>query len=201
MPTQSSLSWVLCVLFIALAALTAGAVLNMVPLAVAGALLFCVTIVASAVSAGRTSRYVDASHSAHLKANAALDVARHHTLLAALSYAWAACGFAAVYTLSDLVWYHAYQYGIGAFVGACGLYYMYLQMGARETATPPPLSLTALHAAAATGGMSYLISSGKLLTLRSDWPGNVIFASGGVAIIVLCMSAMLAQVRLGKTST
>jgi hypothetical protein len=199
MPVANSLTWVLAALAVALAALAAGAIMHQIPLSVAGAALFAATIIASGASAGRTARYVDDSSGSHLTTNAALGVARHHTLLAALAYGWAAAGFAAVYSLSDLVWYHAYQYGIGAFLGACGLYYFYRRMGASNGAAPPAIGLTALHAAVAAGGLAYLAASGKLMSQRTDWPGNVIFTAGGIAIVALCIIAINAQIKLGKS--
>lgn len=187
MPALPFSSRVLVALLISLGALTAGAVLHAVPLSIAGAALFAAAIIASAVSSETPP-----------KPGAALDLARHHTLLAALSYAWAAAGFAAVYSLSDLVWYHAYQYGIGAFLFAFGLFLLYRRMGATDNATPPSIVLTALHAAAAAGGLAYLFGTGKLMSQRTDWPGNIIFAAGGITIVALCIIAIRAQTKLGK---
>ncbi len=191
-----SLTWLYLALIAGSIALTAGAILTSVPLAIAGAGIFAIAILTSAISASKTLRYAGTTISTRIKHTAALDIARHHTLLAALSYAWAACGFAAVYLLSDLVWYHAYQYGSGAFLGACGLYFLYRRMSWAETATPPPIALTALHALAAGGGLAYLIGTGKIVSLRTDWPGNVIFVSGGITIVLLCLIAIQAQLTL-----
>jgi hypothetical protein len=191
-----SLNWVYVSLLAGLVLLTAGAIFHSMPVSLSGAAIFATGILASALSASTTLRYADASSATYLKHNAALDVARHHTLLAALAYAWAACGFASVYLLSDFVWYHAYQYGFGAFVGSCSLYGLYRRMGAAETAAPPPVAATALHMLAAGGGLGYLAGTGKIMSLRSDWPGNVIFVSGGITIVLLCAIAIRAQLEL-----
>ena len=98
--------------------------------------------------------------------------------------------------MSDLVWYHAYQYGIGAALGACGLYALYHRLGS-STEGPGP-GMTVLHAVAAGGGLAYLASTGKLLSVRSDWPGNVIFTAGGITIVALCVIALRSQSALRK---
>ncbi len=45
-----------------------------------------------------------------------------------------------------------------------------------------------LQGFAAGTGISWLIGSGKLATVKGDWAANDVFLAGGVAI--LCLSAM-----------
>jgi hypothetical protein len=113
--------------------------------------------------------------------------------LAALVYAWGACALFAVYTLSNLEWRHAWQYGLGAalIAGGLALYGLRLERGAGL----PPLYLTLLHGAAAGAGLLYLVGTGKLATLRSDWVANDVFLAGGLAVVALCVIAAITQTR------
>jgi len=186
MPPEPFVKSVALALVLSVALLTVGAASGLVPLALVAAALFAAAIIASAVSTRPIVRQ---------SANIARDLGRHHTLLAAMSYAWAAASFAAVYSFSDLVWYHAYQYGIGAALGAFGLFALYRRM----TMAPPPITLTALHGLAALGGLFFLAASGKLMSLRSDWPGNIIFVAGGLTLAALCFIAVRSQQALRKS--
>jgi hypothetical protein len=60
--------------------------------------------------------------------------------------------------------------------------------------------MTLLHAAAAAGGLVYLIGTGKLETLKGDWAANNVFLMGGLAILTISLIAALAQWRLTKNS-
>ena len=119
--------------------------------------------------------------------------------IAAFAYAWGAIALFAVYSLSDLVWRHSWQYGLGAALFAVGVS-LYAYRLDRETSTVlPPLHLTALHGAAAAGGLIYLVGTGKLETQRGDWAANHVFLAGGIAIVALCLIAAITQTRGAKT--
>lgn len=120
---------------------------------------------------------------------------RCNVWLAALVYAWGASALFAIYSLSDLVWRHGYQYGLGAsiFASCLGLYGM--RLGRTGTGVPP-LVLTLVHGAAAAGGLIYLIGSGKLATPKGDWAANEIFLWGGLAIVTLCIFSAVTQTRV-----
>jgi hypothetical protein len=117
--------------------------------------------------------------------------------LAALVYTWGATALLAVYSLSGLTWRHGWQYGLGAAIIAAGLA-IYAMRSQQDGQTPPPLYLTALHAAAAGGGLFYLIQSGKLATTRSDWAANNIFLAGGIAVVFICLIAAITQIQFSK---
>jgi hypothetical protein len=120
------------------------------------------------------------------------------TWLAALVYAWGAFALFAVYSLSDLVWQHSWQYGLGAALFAVGLAFFAYRLD-RETGAPlPPLHLTVLHGAAAAGGLVYLVGTGKLATHRGDWAANDVFLAGGIAVVALCLIAAMTQTRDAK---
>jgi hypothetical protein len=126
---------------------------------------------------------------------------RCNVWLAALVYAWGASALFAVYSLSDLEWRHAVQYGSGAAVIAASLAIYGMRLGRERSMSVPPLSLTAIHGLAAAGGLIYLIGTGKLDTVKSDWAANEVFLWGGFAIIALCMMSALTQWRITRPGT
>ncbi len=115
--------------------------------------------------------------------------------LAAFTYAWGASALFAVYTLSDLSWRHAWQYGAGAALVALCLALYVEGLRRREAANPPPLYLTGLHGLAATSWLVYLVGSGKLATLKGDWAANDVFLAGGLAIVAICIVSAITQTR------
>lgn len=121
---------------------------------------------------------------------------RCNVWLAALVYAWGASALFAIYSLSDLVWRHAFQYGSGAavFAACIGLYGVWL--GRTNNLHVPPLFLTALHGLAAAGGLVYLIGADKLATAKGDWAANEVFLWGGLAIVALCVMSAMTQTRV-----
>lgn len=121
---------------------------------------------------------------------------RCNVWLAALVYAWGASALFAIYSLSDLTWRHAFQYGSGAalFAAGLGLYGLWLGRGGNHHI--PPLALTTLHGLAAAGGLAYLIGTDKLVTARGDWAANEVFLWGGFAIVALCIFSAVTQTRV-----
>lgn len=126
---------------------------------------------------------------------------RCNVWLAAFVYAWGASALFAMYTLSDLVWRHAFQYGTGAAVFAASLgIYGYL-LGPPRNLPAPPLILTIVHGGAVTIGLAYMILDGKLETVRGDWAANEVFLWGGIAIIALCVLSAMTQTRVTNSET
>lgn len=124
---------------------------------------------------------------------------RCNVWLAALVYAWGASALFAVYSLSDVTWRHAFQYGSGAALFAAGLGLYGYRLGRRQNPSIPPLFLTAIHGAAAAGGLVYLIGGGKLDTAKGDWAANEVFLWGGIAIVVICIISAVTQSRLNRS--
>ncbi len=87
---------------------------------------------------------------------------RCNVWLAALIYAWGASAMFGMYSLSDLVWRHAFQYAGGASIFAAGIALYGFSLGRAKGAGIPPIVLTALHGLAAAGGLIYLIGADKL---------------------------------------
>jgi hypothetical protein len=125
------------------------------------------------------------------------DALASNVWLVVFVYAWGATALYAVYSLSDVVWRHAWQYGLGAALVAAGVAIYALRIE-QERARPPPLSLTVLHGLAVSAGLVYLVGSGKLATTRGDWVANDIFLAGGIAIVALCVIAAVTQTRASR---
>jgi hypothetical protein len=120
---------------------------------------------------------------------------RCNVWLAALIYAWGASAMFGMYSLSDLVWRHAFQYASGATLfAACLAIYGY-RLGRIRSMAIPPLFLTLAHGLAAAAGLAYLVGAGKLSTAKGDWAANEVFLWGSVAIIVLCVMSAVTQTR------
>lgn len=118
---------------------------------------------------------------------------RRNTRLAALVYGWAALAFFAVYGLTGVTWRHGFQYGTAATLIAGALLFYVHRMGEPGRDVPPSRALTLLHATAVIGGLAFLLMSGKLATMRGDWPANYIFLFGGLALLGLCTIAYRTQ--------
>jgi hypothetical protein len=124
---------------------------------------------------------------------------RCNVWLAALMYAWGAFAMFGMYSLSDLVWRHAFQYAGGASLFAAGIALYGYSLGRAKGAGVPPIVLTALHGLAAFGGLIYLIGGEKISTLKSDWAANEVFLWGAIAIIALCTMSVLTQWRVTRS--
>lgn len=127
------------------------------------------------------------------KIAASASAVRRNARLAGLIYTWGAAAMFAVYSLSDLNWRHAWQYGLGMAIIGIGVFIYIYRLGSSQASTIPPLYLTILHGAAAIGGLIYLIGTGKLQTIKSDWAANEVFLWGGVGIVALCLLSLITQ--------
>ncbi len=136
------------------------------------------------------------------EAQAQFHMLRRNTRLTALVYAWGAASMLAVYMLTDLKWRHGWQYGSAMALIAGGLLGYVHALGKPNTllASPSRLAhvgtLTIAHGLAAVGGLAFLVGSGKLATIKSDWAANDIFLAGGVAVAVLALVTALTHRRL-----
>lgn len=126
----------------------------------------------------------------------AVGMVRRNARLAALVYAWGAAAMFAIYHLSGLAWRHGWQYGLGMALLSGVLLAFVHRLGGRSKV--PPLALTLLHGAAALCALIYLVGTGKLETVKTDWAANHVFLFGGLAIVALNVIAAITQVRLSS---
>ncbi len=193
MSLQPLIPLVVLILLASVVGLTVGAAQASEPISTISGLVFAAAISATALFINWPLWTKDP---AQLDAIERVHAVRRNTRLVALVYAWAAAGILAAYTLTDLKWYHAWQYGLGAALIAGALLVLVKRMGPPKNAPPPKLEWTWLHAGTVAAGLVYLMASGKLMNPRSDWLANVVFLWGGVALIAVCLVSARTQAHL-----
>jgi hypothetical protein len=111
-------------------------------------------------------------------------VSARTTLLLAIGYAWGAVSLFAVYLGTPLKWQHGWQYAAAMALAAIGTHLVTRAIETRWSARLHKTLIwaTLLHGWAALGAMTWLIASGKLYSVKSDWAANIVFAAGTLAI-------------------
>lgn len=133
--------------------------------------------------------------------------ARQNGQLNAIVYAWGAVAMLAIYALSPLYWQHWWQYGAAMALIAVGVY-VYARWLDPAGKPPPPAKafdiaagLAALQGVAAIAALAFLIFSGKLGAMKSDWAANQIFLIGGIALAAVSIISVLNHLKLSKRAT
>ncbi len=121
--------------------------------------------------------------------------------LMAVVYGWGALAIAGMYYLSDLSWYHAYQYALYLAVpAALSAFYARRIETIDITGRTRPLrtgqALAGVQLLAMAAVIAILVATGKAPGTRPDWAANTIFLSGAAALIVVSALALAAQRRL-----
>jgi len=120
------------------------------------------------------------------------------------AYGWGSLSMATMYYLTDLYWYHAYQYSIymaiPAVVSIIFARTLRSSKGSGHTQGNLKLSmyLTVFQALAMIGIVGYLLMSGKLEIIRKDWAADHVFLWGCLAILGLSILALAVQWRLSR---
>ncbi len=118
------------------------------------------------------------------------------------AYAWGSLSIASMYYLTDLYWYHAYQYtlylAVPAIVSLIFARTLSSSGGSGHTNGNLRLSkfITLVQAVAMLGIISYLLFSGKLSVIRKDWAADHVFFWGAVTLLILSILALAVQRRL-----
>ena len=190
MSLQPMIGFVVGPLIASVAAMTYGAATNNRGITILAAMAFAMLLMA--VAGRLNSPYWTTGTEPH-PADALYHTMRRNTRLAALTYAWAGAAFFAIYGLTDVVWRHGFQYGtLATLIAAVLLAYVH-RMGEPGHDRPPHIFLTVAHGGAVSTGLLFLLLSGKLATMRGDWPANYIFLFGGLALLGLCVIALRTQ--------
>ena len=122
------------------------------------------------------------------------------------AYAWGSFSMLTMYYLTDLHWYHAYQYAlymaVPAVVSIVFARTLRSSKGTGYTSGNLKLSmqLTVVQAVAMLAIVAYLILSGKMQIIGKDWAADHVFLWGSLAILGLSLLALAVQWRLGKPS-
>lgn len=191
MPLRPSLPWLLLALVSALVAMViATSATRKIEAAVAAA-MFAVILIAAAV---RTNAPIwqRAPSNANVTQRIAL---LQTTQLIMFAYLWCAFAFYAIYLGTSVRWQHGWEYGTAMLaVAVAHSFYLWRLSDPTDPVSMPraierAVRLASIQAVLIAIGLVWLISSGKLASLRGDWPANQIFIAGGFA--VMCLSAIV----------
>jgi hypothetical protein len=132
---------------------------------------------------------------------AAKEAGALNATLMAMVYACGSAAIAGMYYLTDLSWYHAYQYALYLAVPAvlAGLYAWRIEtidIAGRERPLRTGKALAAVQLAAMLAIIALLIASGKAPGTRPDWAANTVFLAGAAALALISALALMAQRRL-----
>ena len=124
-----------------------------------------------------------------------LSALRMTTGLIVGAYTWAAASMFLIYRVAGLHWQHGWEYALAMALIAlvhAGLFRHLGSAGPHTQATADwAARLAAVQGLAIAVGLVWLIASGKLATLKSDWAANNVFLAGGFA--VLCLTAIVVK--------
>jgi Kef-type K+ transport system membrane component KefB len=161
------------------------------------AVLFALIAVAAALAFYRQSRRrLQSDEGAPLPI---IPVLLQGSALAAICYAWGAVAMQGLYLtrLTGLKWQHGWQYALAmALLAAASLAF------ARSLSVRPQeaerhvrwaVPLAAAQACVACVGLTALIVSGKLFSVRADWAANRVFAGLAVAIFAVSVASIIVQ--------
>lgn len=167
------------------------------------ALGFAAVAIEIAVGANRAF-VANAKGALEENANAPLVASQQNARLMAVVYAWGAFAISAIYGLTELWWFHSWQYGSAMGLTAAALLGFAYLLGDRDSHFRSALSLdvSALLAMAqalgAAIGIGFLVASGKLLSEKPDWPANHVFLAGGLALIFISVTSTITHLRLRR---
>lgn len=187
---------------ISIAAMVSGVWSGIPFMVTCGALLFAMALIATSWQINRPLMLMKASE--EISHETLQHAGRRNARLIALVYVWGALAMLMLYQWTGLRWQHGLQYAYGmAAIGALIIIWVHssVQPGSRLV-TPPALALalkgTIAHAIAALAGLVFLIGSGKIMSVRSDWAANRLFLAGGIAVVGLSVIGVWAHIHLTR---
>ena len=133
-----------------------------------------------------------------------LAASRTNARLMAFIYCWGAVAIFAIYALSGLWWFHSWQYAsaMGLIAALLMGFAHLLDDPESQFSSPIALNVAAVLAMAqacgASMGLGFLIGSGKLASIKPDWPANHVFVGGGLALIVASVVSTITHLRLKR---
>lgn len=121
----------------------------------------------------------------------AIQTARRNAWMMSSVFAWGGLAILAIYTLTELWWWHSWQYGGGMILISAALFIFAHVMGHEKSLLRTDSARDAgAWAAVAQGtgaafGLGFLLATGKLGSVKPDWPANHVFLAGGLALIAI----------------
>ncbi len=137
---------------------------------------------------------------------AQLHASRRNARLMAMVYGWGALALFAIYALTELWWFHSWQYGAAMALIAAALLGFVHVLGDEESLFRSQVSLDVsamlamAQAAAAAVALGMLIGSGKVGSIKADWPANHVFLAGGLALVVISAIAAITHFKLRRAT-
>lgn len=202
MSLQQLVPWLIGAMVISIAAMVSGVWSGIPFMVTCGALLFAMALIATSWQINRPLMLLRADDD--ISHETLQHSVRRNARLIALVYVWGALGMLLLYQWTGLRWQHGLQYAFGmAAIGTLIFVWVHrsVQPGSRLV-TPAALALalkgTLVHAVAALGGLVFLIGSGKIMSVRSDWAANRLFLAGGVAVVGLSVIGIWAHLHLTR---
>lgn len=195
-----SLKWLLPVLVCALIAMTLAVAASHKPESALAAAVFAVACVATGLRVngplwqclrGDTDVIVPSQREALIPT----------VSLIGMAYLWCGLAFYAIYLVVRLHWQHGWEYGTAMIVVALG-HAILVHRLARPSL---PMSaetlrnivrLAGAQAVAIALTLIWLIASGKLASIKGDWPANQLFIAGGFTVMSLSMMMLMTHTAL-----
>lgn len=167
---------------------------------------FAIIAIEAAIATNRPL-WANAAAAVRADAEAPFQASRQNAKLMAAIYAWGALAIFSIYGLTELWWFHSWQYGSAmALIGAALLGFVHM-LGDRESQfrTQTALDVSAMLAIAQSWGLAvalgFLVASGKFASARPDWPANQVFMAGGSALIVISVASAITHLKLRRAAT
>lgn len=202
MPLTRMLPWILTAIVASIATIVTGVQSGIPILSWMAAGLFGVVLVATALDVNRTWW---SDPAAAIAPDAPVIAALRNARVLILGYLWGALALIAIYRLTGVRWQHGLQYAAAMIVIAAmilGYVHLLSKPGSRlrsPRAIAIVTQLSLLHGAAALAAIFFLIVTGKIFSLKGDWPANQIFLAGGIAIAALSVIGAFTQTRLAQS--
>jgi hypothetical protein len=128
------------------------------------------------------------------------DAVRQMTQLIMLAYLWCGLAFYGIYLGTKIHWQHGWEYGSAMLLIALAhALYLWRLSDPKDSVSAPraverAVRLASFQAVLIAGGLIWLVTSGKLASLRGDWPANQLFLAGGLTIA--CLSLILIKTSM-----
>ncbi len=203
MSLQSRIPMLMVVIAASVAFMVAAVIFEAKYTCLGAALGFAIIIMDTAFAINRPI-WSDAAAAIRDDPEAQLHASRRNARLMALVYGWGALALFAIYSLTQLWWFHSWQYGAAmALIAAALLGFVHI-LGDEESLfrSQTSLDVSALlamaQAAAAAVALGLLITSGKFASVKPDWPANHVFLAGGLALVFISTIAAITHYKLRR---
>ncbi|MBA2126438.1 hypothetical protein DLM45_09425 [Hyphomicrobium methylovorum] len=203
MPLRPSLPLLLLALLSALAAMVIATSATRKAEAATAAAIFAVILISAAL---RTNAPIWRRAASTLGITQR-DALMQTTQITMIAYLWCALAFYAIYLGTPIRWQHGWEYGTAMLAVAAGYaFYLWRLSDPADAVSKPRAIERAVRFASVQAiligiGLVWLISSGKLSSLRGDWPANQLFIAGGFTVMVLSVIVIKTHASLNDRST